>query len=201
VTAAPAGAATQADFDRLGQCESGGNYSINTGNGFYGKYQFDAGTWHSLGYSGLPSNAAPAVQDEAAHRLYDQRGWSPWPACSSRLGLTRNGPAPSSSGSLSGVVEQAITPAEPPMTLDRARAQVQHTGLDGMLTSDSADEVRPDAMLWQNAMREKRFILTVDGRFGQQSQGIADLYSYLTKVTDGKRGAVGPNIWNATVNG
>lgn len=65
----------------LRQCESGGDYTTNTGNGFYGAYQFDTRTWHGLGYDGLPSEAAPAVQDEAAQRLYDQRGAQPWPVC------------------------------------------------------------------------------------------------------------------------
>jgi len=62
-------------------CESGGDYSINTGNGFYGAYQFDLGTWASVGGSGLPSDAPPREQDERAARLYQERGPSPWPVC------------------------------------------------------------------------------------------------------------------------
>jgi hypothetical protein len=197
VTAVPAGAATADDFARLRQCESGGNYAINTGNGFYGAYQFDPGTWHGLGYSGLPSSAPPALQDEAAHRLYNDRGWSPWPACSRKLGLTRNGPA-----STTGVVEQALTPPKPEMTLDRARAQIEQAGFGGgALSTDLVGEVRADVLVWQDEMRSKKFILTVDGRFGDESRGIADLYSYLTRVSDGKSGVVGPNLWNATVDG
>lgn len=53
---------------KLRDCESGGNYSDNTGNGYYGAYQFSLGTWERLGYSGLPSNAAPNVQDQAIIR-------------------------------------------------------------------------------------------------------------------------------------
>lgn len=49
----------------LRRCESGGNYQDNTGNGFYGAYQFMASTWQRIGYSGLPNQAAPAVQDQA----------------------------------------------------------------------------------------------------------------------------------------
>src|SRR4051794_30797583 len=52
------------NFARLRQCESNGNYATNTGNGYYGAYQFSADTWHALGYDGLPSDAAPEVQDE-----------------------------------------------------------------------------------------------------------------------------------------
>lgn len=71
----------------LRQCESGDNYADNTGNGYYGAYQFSLTTWESLGYSGLPSQAAPAVQDQAAQRLQALRGWGQWPACSAMLGL------------------------------------------------------------------------------------------------------------------
>lgn len=71
----------------LRKCESNGNYAINTGNGYYGAYQFAAGTWRKLGYSGLPHEAAPAVQDEAARKLQAQQGWGPWPACTRKLGL------------------------------------------------------------------------------------------------------------------
>jgi hypothetical protein len=67
-------------------CESGGNYAIATGNGFYGAYQFDAGTWASLGFGGLPNQAAPWVQDEAVAKLWRMRGWAPWPGCSPRHG-------------------------------------------------------------------------------------------------------------------
>lgn len=75
------------DLLRLRMCESGGNYGINTGNGFYGAYQFDAGTWASLGFGGLPSQAAPWIQDTAVAMLWRERGWSPWPGCSASLGL------------------------------------------------------------------------------------------------------------------
>jgi hypothetical protein len=71
----------------LRMCESGGNYGINTGNGFYGAYQFAAGTWSSLGFGGLPSEAPPWVQDQAVVMLWQRSGWSPWPGCSASLGL------------------------------------------------------------------------------------------------------------------
>jgi len=72
---------------QLRQCESGGNYAIDTGNGYYGAYQFSATTWHGLGFTGLPSENPPAVQDEAAVELQARSGWGQWPACARRLGL------------------------------------------------------------------------------------------------------------------
>jgi hypothetical protein len=72
---------------QLRGCESGGNYGINTGNGFYGAYQFDERTWLGVGGTGYPHTNPPAVQDEMATRLYESRGWQPWPSCSRSLGL------------------------------------------------------------------------------------------------------------------
>jgi hypothetical protein len=80
---APAGGVWAA----LRQCESGGNYRDDTGNGYYGAYQFSLATWRGLGLGGLPSAATPAVQDLAAHRLEVRSGWGQWPVCSRRLHL------------------------------------------------------------------------------------------------------------------
>jgi resuscitation-promoting factor RpfB len=74
---------------RLRNCESGGRYNIATGNGFYGAYQFMPSTWRGLGYKGLPHQAPPEVQDEAARKLQARSGWGQWPACSRKLGLRR----------------------------------------------------------------------------------------------------------------
>ncbi|MHB1774471.1 MAG: transglycosylase family protein [Acidimicrobiales bacterium] len=71
----------------LRQCESGGNYAEDSGNGYYGAYQFSLGTWESLGYGGLPSSAPPAVQDAAAQALQARSGWGQWPVCSLRIGM------------------------------------------------------------------------------------------------------------------
>jgi Transglycosylase-like domain len=72
---------------RLRQCESGGRYHINTGNGYYGAYQFAASTWHSLGYHGLPNQAKASRQDAAAKKLHASQGWHPWPVCSKKENL------------------------------------------------------------------------------------------------------------------
>jgi hypothetical protein len=71
---------------RLRQCESGGRYNINTGNGFYGAYQFHPRTWRGLGFPGLPHQAPPEMQDEAARKLQARSGWGQWPVCSRRIG-------------------------------------------------------------------------------------------------------------------
>ena len=65
-------------------CESGDNPRASTGNGFYSMYQFDRGTWHSMGYRGTANQFSRGTQTAAAHRLYAQRGWHPWPVCGKR---------------------------------------------------------------------------------------------------------------------
>jgi len=78
--AAAAGAAP-GHLRAIAACESGGNYSTNTGNGFYGAYQFTQETWASVGGTGNPAAASPAEQDKRAAMLYAQQGSSPWPVC------------------------------------------------------------------------------------------------------------------------
>lgn len=74
-------------WTQLRFCEAGGVYTKNTGNGFYGAYQYDLSTWnHYQGYA-RPDLAPAAVQDAKAHDTQARRGWSPWPTCSRKLGL------------------------------------------------------------------------------------------------------------------
>ena len=75
-------------WDSLAQCESGGNWAINTGNGYYGGLQFNLGTWQAYGGTGLPSDASRETQIAVATRLRDATGgYGSWPACSAKLGL------------------------------------------------------------------------------------------------------------------
>ena len=72
---------------KLAQCESGGNPATNTGNGFYGMYQFTLETWQSLGGTGYPYEADAATQTAMAKKLQAQAGWGQWPGCADKLGL------------------------------------------------------------------------------------------------------------------
>jgi resuscitation-promoting factor RpfB len=78
-------------WDQLAQCESGGNWAINTGNGYYGGVQFDKGTWDAYGgdqYAAYPNEASREQQIAIATKVRDARGgYSAWPACSAKLGL------------------------------------------------------------------------------------------------------------------
>lgn len=74
-------------WDRLAQCESGGNWAINTGNGFYGGIQFTTSSWAAVGGSGMPNMASREEQIARGQMLQARQGWGAWPACSAKLGL------------------------------------------------------------------------------------------------------------------
>lgn len=76
-----AGSTASAPLQAIAACESGGDPTTNTGNGFYGKYQFTMSTWQSVGGTGNPAAASEAEQDRRAAMLYAQSGASPWPVC------------------------------------------------------------------------------------------------------------------------
>ena len=74
-------------WEQLRLCEAGGDYTRNSGNGYYGAYQYNIGTWNNYGGYAYPHLAPPAVQDAKARETQAARGWSPWPACARKLGL------------------------------------------------------------------------------------------------------------------
>lgn len=77
-------------WDALAKCESGGNWAINTGNGYYGGLQFSYDTWHGYGggeFAEYPHDATREQQILVAERLHAARGFQPWPACRIKLGL------------------------------------------------------------------------------------------------------------------
>ena len=77
-------------WDALAQCESGGNWSINTGNGYYGGLQFNLGTWQAYGGQGMPHQNSREQQIAVAEKLRAANGgYGAWPHCSSKLGLPR----------------------------------------------------------------------------------------------------------------
>jgi len=84
--AAPASAATTGQWDAVAQCESGGNYAINTGNGFYGGLQFTLSTWAAYGGTGAPQNASKSAQIAVAERVLAGQGKGAWPVCGTGLG-------------------------------------------------------------------------------------------------------------------
>jgi resuscitation-promoting factor RpfA len=79
---------TRHRLGRARQCESGGNWAINTGNGFSGGLQFTPSTWAAYGGTGAPESASREQQIAVAERVQAGQGWGAWPACSAKLGLS-----------------------------------------------------------------------------------------------------------------
>jgi len=185
-----AGAASAAiDFAGIRNCESGGNYATNTGNGYYGAYQFDLETWRSVGGTGLPSDASPAVQDALAARLADQRGTSPWPVCGRGRGgsdaVTSSAPAPSPTTTPPAASARQPSPA-------RVGPAFPGTVLTTALVGAERDDVRQ----WQQRMAVRGWEIAVDGRFGNQSAGVTRAFE-ADKGLDRDEGLVGPQVWTA----
>jgi LysM repeat protein len=92
LAAAPAAnAAPDSVWDRVAQCESSGNWNINTGNGFFGGLQFTSSTWQSFGgaqFAGSANQASREQQIIVAERVLAGQGWGAWPVCSRKAGAT-----------------------------------------------------------------------------------------------------------------
>ncbi|MER6401513.1 transglycosylase family protein [Kitasatospora sp. NPDC001603] len=94
VTANSASAASVSTWDAVAQCESGGNWAINTGNGFYGGLQFTSSTWAAFGgtaYAAQANLATKAQQISVAEKVLASQGPGAWPVCSVKAGLTKGG--------------------------------------------------------------------------------------------------------------
>jgi hypothetical protein len=74
-------------WDRVAQCESGGDWSINTGNGYHGGLQFTEETWREHAGTGRPEDASKDEQIAVAERVLADQGWGAWPVCSRKAGL------------------------------------------------------------------------------------------------------------------
>lgn len=134
MAAVPANAASTSTWDAVAACESGGDWSINTGNGYYGGLQFSMSTWQAFGGTGNPADASKSTQIAVAEQVLASQGWGAWPACSAKLGLSGTGdaePAP---------VEEAEAPAE---TAAPAEAPEQEAAPQP--AEQAAPEVAPQA--------------------------------------------------------
>lgn len=108
-----------ADWNKVAQYESGGNWAINTGNGYYGGLQFAAGTWSGSGgtkYAATADKATPAQQMEVANSVLKSQGWGAWPVTSVKAGVTSKKPAPA------GTFVNSSVPARAPPAADAPEA-------------------------------------------------------------------------------
>ena len=97
--AQPAQASEQGVWDKVAECESGGDWHINTGNGYYGGLQFSEQTWKAFGGEGMPHEASKAEQIDLAQKTHEEQGPGAWPTCGEKAGLTKSNGAADDGGS------------------------------------------------------------------------------------------------------
>ncbi|MFI9807115.1 transglycosylase family protein [Streptomyces sp. NPDC052301] len=131
-----AAAADNGVWDRIAQCESGGNWHINTGNGYYGGLQFSAGTWRAYGgsaYAPTADQASRSAQIAVATKVQSAQGWGAWPVCSARAGASGAAPAAASTGNTGSTGSSRATTDKGSATTKSAPAKAPersaaHTG-------------------------------------------------------------------------
>lgn len=130
-------AAPTSTWDSLAQCESSGNWGVNTGNGYAGGLQFTPSTWAAYGGgTGSAANASREQQIAVAERVQASQGWGAWPACAAKLGLTGGARAPQSAP-VTRV--SAVTPAP------SAKAPATSVRTAPKATSKAPSKTRPRA--------------------------------------------------------
>ncbi|AOR35182.1 transglycosylase [Streptomyces fodineus] len=147
-----AAAADNGVWDRIAQCESGGDWHINTGNGYYGGLQFSAGTWRAYGgtaYAPTADQASRSAQIAVATKVQQAQGWGAWPVCSGRAGAFGAAPAAAhtdssgttaSKGGVTAKSAPAATPERPTGHTNRSesRGTGDYTVREGDTLSDIA---------------------------------------------------------------
>jgi hypothetical protein len=137
-----AAAADSGVWDRIAQCESGGNWHINTGNGYYGGLQFSAGTWRAYGGTAYAPTADQAGKDQqiaVATKVQRAQGWGAWPTCSARAGASGSAPGAPATGSGSGSGSTKAAPAAPSQTPQRSSAHTTRGSSRGDYTVRQGD--------------------------------------------------------------
>ncbi|MFG3226803.1 transglycosylase family protein [Kitasatospora sp. NPDC048194] len=126
VTATSASAATTSAWDAVAQCESGGNWSISTGNGFHGGLQFTPSTWAAYGgtaYAPQANQATKAQQIAVAEKVLASQGPGAWPVCSKKAGLSKGGAPAAVDTSADADAAKPAKRAEKPAAAPKAAQQ------------------------------------------------------------------------------
>ena len=132
LTAVPSQAADPSTWDALAQCESGGNWNINTGNGFSGGLQFTPSTWAAFGGQGDPTSASREQQIAVAEQVLAGQGWGAWPSCSAQLGL-------------SGGATGSVTPQSQTVTPQAAQEYVAPQTTQEYVAPETTQQYVPEA--------------------------------------------------------
>ncbi|MDI2027879.1 transglycosylase family protein [Saccharopolyspora sp. TS4A08] len=159
----PANAASESTWDAVAQCESGGDWSINTGNGYYGGLQFNQSTWSAYGGTSYASNAAQASKSQqiaVAERVLQAQGPGAWPVCSKKAGLTAGGSAEHqdvASGSTSKKSTEKKSTTKKKSTVKKT---VQVEGTYTVQTGDTLSTIaEKSGVSWQSIFEKNRSVV------------------------------------------
>jgi LysM repeat protein len=146
MAAGNASAATASEWDAVAQCESGGNWSINTGNGYYGGLQFSASTWAAYGgtqYASTADQATKAQQIEIAEKVLASQGKGAWPVCGTGLSSTPYNGGGAGSSSSQGTTTERSTEQSASRTAERpAQQQAPKTKSQKTVTTPTGKKVK-----------------------------------------------------------
>ena len=155
-------------WDRIAQCESGGNWHINTGNGYYGGLQFSAGTWRAYGgtaYAPTADQATKSQQIAVATKVQGAQGWGAWPTCSARAGAYGSAPA-ASSGSAKSSSSTKAAPSKPAKTPTRSEGHTNRSASRGDYTVRPGDTLSKVAnrhgTTWQRLYTANKVVIGAD---------------------------------------
>lgn len=150
-TAPPASAADASVWDRIAACESGGNWAINTGNGFSGGLQFTPSTWRAFGGVGAPQNASREQQIAVAVRVQASQGWGAWPVCSVKAGATGTPPS----------VSTAVEKKPPTPQVVQAKTEPPKPGTNyTVLAGDTLSKIAAlHGQSWQTLFQKNRGVV------------------------------------------
>ncbi|WP_327693909.1 LysM peptidoglycan-binding domain-containing protein [Streptomyces sp. NBC_00459] len=173
-----AAAADSGVWDRIAQCESGGNWHINTGNGYYGGLQFSASTWRAYGgtaYAATADGASRSQQIAVATKVQGAQGWGAWPTCSARAGASGSAPAASGSDSGSGsATTKSTKPTKKSAKPSTGQSAGKATGSGGSTASEAPSKA-PERSPAHVGRSSSRGDYTV--RAGDTLSGIAARYT------------------------
>ncbi|MCW2529203.1 MAG: Transglycosylase domain protein [Pseudonocardiales bacterium] len=180
------------DWYRLRMCESSNNYTINTGNGYYGAYQFNLSTWQGVGGIGYPNQASPAEQDARALKLYRLRGWQPW-TCAGIVGLQED--ADARSGRVNDIQfppagGTVVTPTPTVPVVAPAWPGPQYFSI-----GDHSDTIAQ----FQAQLHARGSYLVGDGNFGPNTQ--AEVKRIQAQNGLSQTGILGPVTWKLAWSG
>ena len=168
-----AAAADGGVWDRIAQCESGGNWHINTGNGYYGGLQFSAGTWRAYGGTAYAPTAAGASREQqiaVATKVQHAQGWGAWPVCSARAGAYGSAPAASSGSattkSSSAAKSKSVVKSKPSKTPARSTGHTARSASRGDYTVREGDTLSKIAArhgtTWQRLYAANKAVIGAD---------------------------------------